>query len=345
MSRTIHVREEFGGRTLDAGLRAWMKGEGPTTSLVKTRRIMLNGNICTDGSCELREGDVVKVLDYPQSAPPTIADIAVRYLDDHLAVVEKPAGMTTMRYGNEVSASGRRDRLPTLLDLLPTVIARKLAASGPPKSNKPAPHGRPRPAAERRQAQKPMIRPVHRLDRDTSGLMVFARSIPAEESLTQMFRDHAYERIYTAIVAGDVSLQTIESLLADDRGDGRRGSVTDETVGKRAVTHVKPVERVQDWTVVECRLETGRTHQIRIHLAESGHPLCGDRDYRGPMGVKPAPDRSGAPRLALHAGGLSFRHPVTSKPLAFQAALPKDLSDFLKRLRREAKKSDDREGT
>lgn len=342
MPRTIHVRDDVGGQPLEAGLRKWLGSAGAQGDLVRARRVTLNGNLCTDAGRPLRSGDVVKILEHPQSEPPKASDVTVRYVDDHLLVVEKPAGMTTMRYGNEVSASGRRDRLPTLLDLLPSVVAHKLATSGPPKTSRSIPHGRPRPAAERRQALKPIIRPVHRLDRDTSGLMVFARSPAAEATLTQMFRDHAYERIYEAVVEGRIEAQTIETYLADDRGDGKRGSVADPSIGKKAVTHVRPVEHFGSLTLVECRLETGRTHQIRIHLAERGHPLCGDKDYRAPYGSKPVRDTSGSPRLALHAGGLSFKHPVTGKPLDFHAPLPKDLAAFVRRLRKDARKSDAR---
>jgi 23S rRNA pseudouridine1911/1915/1917 synthase len=177
---------------------------------------------------------------------------------------------------------------------------------------------------------------VHRLDRETSGLMIFARTKEAERALTDMFRAHNFERIYLAVAHGTVEEQTIESHLADDRGDGRRGSVADPAMGKRAVTHVRPIERLGDATLVECRLETGRTHQIRIHLAERGHPLCGDRTYRQPLGGRPIEDRSGAPRLALHAAGLSFTHPVTRRATSFDARLPSELAGFVRRLREAA---------
>src|SRR5581483_9064916 len=99
--------------------------------------------------------------------------------------------------------------------------------------------------------------------------------------------------------------------IAEDRGDGRRGSVP--SGGKRAVTHVRVVEELGGFTLVECRLETGRTHQVRIHLSERGTPICGERIYDRPLHGAPFPDASAAPRLALHAAELSIEHPVTGK--------------------------------
>jgi 23S rRNA pseudouridine1911/1915/1917 synthase len=142
------------------------------------------------------------------------------------------------------------------------------------------------------------------------------------------------------VVEGTISEPlTIESQLVRDRGDGRRGSTMLPDVGKRAVTHVQPVERLGDYTLIECRLETGRTHQIRIHLGESGHPLCGDKVYRQPLFRPGKPDHSGAPRLALCAVELGFIHPVTEQPMHFEMPLSSDLAEFVKKLQAKAKKS------
>jgi 23S rRNA pseudouridine1911/1915/1917 synthase len=105
-------------------------------------------------------------------------------------------------------------------------------------------------------------------------------------------------------------------------------------VGKRAVTHVRAIEILGAYTLVECRLETGRTHQIRIHLAERGHPLCGEKVYNQPLFGQPFPDESGAPRLALHAAELAFEHPISGEQMRFDMPLPEDLADWLARLRR-----------
>ena len=127
--------------------------------------------------------------------------------------------------------------------------------------------------------------------------------------------------------------QTIRSHLVRDRGDGKRGSGRATEQGKDAVTHVEIAERLPGYTLLRCRLETGRTHQIRIHLAELGHPVCGDKVYRGPMATPPVPDNSGAPRLALHAEELGFLHPVTEEPLHWEMPLPPDLAQLIANLR------------
>jgi 23S rRNA pseudouridine1911/1915/1917 synthase len=163
--------------------------------------------------------------------------------------------------------------------------------------------------------------------------MVFARTVPAERHLVRQFSQHTITRSYLAIVHGDVEAQTIESTLVRDRGDGRRGSQKGAADGQRAVTHVRPLERLGDYTLVECRLETGRTHQIRIHLSELGHIVCGDKVYCQPLRGKPIADHSGAPRLALHAAELGLEHPITGERLHYTMPLPKDLTQFVERLR------------
>ena len=183
------------------------------------------------------------------------------------------------------------------------------------------------------------MRAVHRLDRDTSGLLVFARTVPAERNLVQQFRAHTVHRRYLAIVLGDVASQTISARIVRDRGDGRRGTTRNPKLGQHAVTHVRPVESLGPYSVVECRLETGRTHQIRIHLSELGHFVCGDKVYSQPLHQPPQADTSGAPRLALHAAELGFSHPITGEELRFKMPLPRDLQQFRDRLRKAHRKA------
>ncbi len=129
---------------------------------------------------------------------------------------------------------------------------------------------------------------------------------------------------------GQARTARIESSLVRDRGDGRRGSGTG---GQKAVTHVRVVEKLGDFTLVECRLETGRTHQVRIHLGEAGTPLCGERLYDRPLHGAPLPDTSGARRPLLHAAYLGIVQPRTGRELAWEAVLPDDMQALLDKLR------------
>jgi 23S rRNA pseudouridine1911/1915/1917 synthase len=175
---------------------------------------------------------------------------------------------------------------------------------------------------------------VHRIDKDTSGLVVFARNPRAESHLGRQFRAHTVQRLYLALVRGRARSARIESRLVNDRGDGRRGSTSEPEAGQLAVTHVRVVEELGDYTLVECRLETGRTHQVRIHFGEAGTPLCGERVYDRPPHSKPLPDGSGARRVALHAAVLGFEHPVTGRRMLWTSPLPTDISEIIARLRR-----------
>ncbi|MCS6977639.1 MAG: RluA family pseudouridine synthase [Gemmatales bacterium] len=317
-----HVTAQQANQTVAALLRTLMPGQSwsQVRNLIAVRRVMINGNLCLDPARRLKEGDVLKILPHPGPKPPTQEDIKIRYLDGQIIVIEKPAGITTVRHPAEADWPARRKQLqPTLDELLPRIIARY--------ENKRLPKGK-----------MPRIRPVHRLDRETSGLMVFARTAEAERHLGLQFRKHTIHRRYLAIVLGAPKEQTIDTYLVRDRGDKRRGSTKLKGVGKRAITHVKPLERLGDYTLIECRLETGRTHQIRIHLAEKGHPLCGEKVYNQPLFQPPIPDHSGAPRLALHAAELGFEHPTTGEHLHFEMPLPSDLQEFLDRLRRQARR-------
>jgi 23S rRNA pseudouridine1911/1915/1917 synthase len=182
--------------------------------------------------------------------------------------------------------------------------------------------------------RKPRLRIVQRLDKETSGLVVFARSVDAERGLGMQFRKHTVTRRYLAVVNGIVTPQTIRSTLIRDRGDGRRGSTTLTNTGKDAVTHVSVEESLPGYTLLSCRLETGRTHQIRIHLSELGHPVCGERVYNRRFNGEAIPDESGAPRLALHAAELGFTHPITEEAMHWEMPPPDDLREFLARLRK-----------
>lgn len=323
-AQTFHVTAAEAGKTLAGALRAWQPGQSWTQvkQVVERRRVLVNGNLCVDDARRLKVGEVVKLLARPKAKPPEPEQVRIRYLDDEVVVVEKPAEVTTVRHPEERDWPERRkQKQPTLDELLPKVVARELRL-----------HGRAAPGERR----LPRIRAVHRLDRDTSGLMVFARTEAAERHLGRQFRDHSIHRVYWAVVLGQWTQdRTLESDLVRDRGDGRRGSkpLPDLAVGKHAVTHVRPIEVLKDYTLVECRLETGRTHQIRIHLAEAGHMLCGEKVYNKTLDGKTIPDPSGAPRIALHAVELGFVHPTHQGKLQFHMPLPPDLATWWARLK------------
>jgi 23S rRNA pseudouridine1911/1915/1917 synthase len=165
---------------------------------------------------------------------------------------------------------------------------------------------------------------VHRLDKETSGLVVFTRTWLAKQRLAAQFRSHTVHRRYLAIAHGDVRSATVRTHLMENRGDGLRPAAA-----RLAITHFERLEALRGATLVACRLETGRTHQIRIHLSESGHPLVGERVYvRGFAG--PALP---APRLMLHAAELGFVHPVTEREVSWECELPEDMKETLARLR------------
>lgn len=323
-AQTLHVAPHQSNLTLIAALRQLLPGESwsQIRRRLKAPQVQVNGNLCLDEARRLKSGDVVKVLPHSVAPPPREADVKIRYLDAQIVIVEKPAGMTSIRHAEERFWPERRKQAqPTLDEVLPSVIAHK--------------DGR----KSRKGARLPRVRAVHRLDRDTSGLMVFARTPEAELHLVQQFRKHTIHRAYIAIAHGQIEPQTITSHLVRDRGDGRRGSTTLKDVGQRAVTHLRPIEELAGYTVVECRLETGRTHQIRIHLSEKGHLICGEKMYHQPLFGPPVQDPSGAPRVALHAAELGLKHPVTGEHLHFKMPLPRDLAEFLNRLRQKSRQA------
>ncbi|MFN4242719.1 MAG: RluA family pseudouridine synthase [Tepidisphaerales bacterium] len=386
MARVIHIRPSNDGLTLASALRKILGPSVPWSEikrLVAKRYITVNGNLCVDEGRRVKSGDVLHLHDQPRPPLPDEDDIRIVHLDEHLIVIDKPAGLTTLRHHEETDLpQKRKDKAPTLDELLTRKLtamfhaahARAVARRSPrPPSRRPArpdtlpatpqrpappphplrgpPSAPPRSDAHatptalnagptdpmavlRRMPVPPRLRPVHRLDRDTSGLMLFALSPAAEAALERDFARHAVDRRYLAIVHGQLTQpRTLETWIVRDRGDGLRGSsplgaAAEAHGGQRAVTHITPVDTAGDYTVVECRLETGRTHQIRIHLSELGHPLAGEKLYT----TRP-PSPHDPPRHALHSHRLAFTHPITGLRLAFESPLPRDLSAFLRRAR------------
>ncbi|MBX9679953.1 MAG: RluA family pseudouridine synthase [Gemmataceae bacterium] len=295
---------------------------------IREQGVRIAGTICPDPHRRLKAGQRVQIAWQeprgerrpadramprlqPQKDIPTRAHlIRVVYQDSHIVVVNKPSGLTTVRHKHEAAEFGHRAKkyLPTtLVDILPQLI------SGPTQG------------AHR-------LRAVHRIDKETSGLVVLARTDDAERNLGVQFRAHSIGRHYLALVRGKAKDGRIESRLVPNRGDGRRGSSEDPS-GQNAITHVRVVEDLGEFALVECKLETGRTHQVRIHLGEAGTPLCGERVYDRPLNAQPPEDASGAKRPLLHAAYLEITHPASNKRMHWSAELPADMAAMLKKLR------------
>jgi 23S rRNA pseudouridine1911/1915/1917 synthase len=314
-SQLYTVADDQAGSTLAAALRVWLPGQSWKTvrQLVASRHILIHDEVCLDPARRLPAGETVEIRS--NSAPRPLSDdaIIVRYADKDVVVVEKPSGMCTVRHPSERDWPEQRKRLsPTLEDLVPRILGR----------------------IENRSStdSKGRLRVVQRLDKLTSGLLVFARNVTAERGLGRQFHAHTVLRLYLAIVVGTPTVTRVATNLARDRGDGRRGSTSVPGLGKPAVTHVEILQKLGGFSLISCRLETGRTHQIRIHLAELGHPVCGEPVYHLRLDGSTIVDESAAPRMALHAAELGFVHPTTGKSLAWSMPLPADLQQFVSEL-------------
>jgi len=270
-------------------------------------RVTVNGERCLDSALRVPPGAVVIVDERaPKLRSGALPESAIAFFDRDVVVVDKPAGLLSVAY-----EPGDKD---TLADCTRALLRRM--------------GGR---------RFEPRVGVVHRLDKDTSGLMVFARTLDAKRILEIQFRAHDIERVYHAIAHGAVAAERVETHLITDRGDGIRGSYGHfrrprggiPPEAKRSVTHVRPIAALAGATLVECRLETGRQHQIRIHLSELGHPLVGERvyirDYAGP--------KIESPRPMLHARVLGFVHPRTGQRMSFEREAPEDFRAMIESLR------------
>ncbi len=315
------IPQALDGAALDAAVRgifdlSWNRAR----DLVRRGKVSLDGRTVTDPVVRVRAGAEVAIDLAARNAKSVAADLpdgALVYVDPHIVVVEKPAGIPTVPFDPEgMGASIARRGEMALDERVRTALGRRERKPGPP----------------------PEIGVVHRLDKETSGLLVFTRTFAAKKTLMQAFRVHSIHRRYLAIVHGDAKSKTIETHFVENRGDGLRGSIekrggrkkpVGSEKGQRAVTHVEVVERLRGATLVACVLETGRTHQIRIHLAEEGHPVVGDRVYsRGFRG-----DLIAAPRLMLHAAELGFVHPGAEREMRWESEPPDDMQRLLASLR------------
>ncbi|MEG3177562.1 RluA family pseudouridine synthase [Sphingomonas sp. RB3P16] len=264
------------------------------------------GKCVSDPSSKAIPGGVYRV-DVPAPTPSTNAaqDIALNVVfeDEHLIVIDKQAGLVVH------PAAGNADG--TLVNALLHHCAGNLSGIG----------GVARPGI------------VHRIDKDTSGLMVAAKTDRAHEGLARQFHDHTIDRRYKAIVSGrpTPTAGSVDAPLA--RSPSNRKKIAIVPGGKRAVTHYTTLERLNGGALVECRLETGRTHQVRVHMASLGHPLLGDPVYgRTKQGHKAVLETLGFRRQALHAARLGFIHPMNSNALAFDSEMPADMQELFSAL-------------
>jgi len=297
MSRPLTWPRESPPSRLDQVLRTLLHDVswGRLRKMIETGKVAVNGTFST--RCEQLVEPGAEITIAPNRPRHTsqgeLERERVLFVDSQLAIVDKPPHMSTVPYDEHEHGTLDRELLRTLSLMLRRPVR--------------------------------TLHLVHRLDKETSGVLVFARTQGALRQLKQQFRVHSIERRYLALAEGHVSSATLRSRLVADRGDGRRGSTTSHTLGQPAVTHVRALEHFSQVTLVECRLETGRTHQIRIHLAEQGHPLLGEKVYRrGPPTAE---------RVMLHAASLGFDHPTTGSRVRFEAVLPRDFAERLDRLR------------
>jgi 23S rRNA pseudouridine1911/1915/1917 synthase len=280
-------------------------------ALISQGAVDVNGAPLRDPARKMAGGEVVSIaVPAPAPADAQAQDIPLRIVfeDAHLLVVDKPAGLVVH------PAAGNLDG--TLVNALLHHCAGRLSGIG----------GVARPGI------------VHRIDKDTSGLLVVAKTDPAHEALSKQFAKHSVERVYTAVVFGlpKPLSGTIEGALARSLADRKKMTIVSDGRGKHAITHYEVLEPLRGAAAVACQLETGRTHQIRVHMASIGHPLLGDPMYgrAGTRGsVKTVLDRLGFHRQALHAGVLGFVHPVSGEALHFESPLPEDMVGLMEALR------------
>jgi 23S rRNA pseudouridine1911/1915/1917 synthase len=301
------IASEAEGWRLDRALAAAV----PTLSRERLKALISSGAVTDPGGAQVRDpaakarstGAYVIEVPEPVAAHNAPQDIALEIVfeDDHLLVVDKPAGMVVH------PAAGNPDG--TLVNALLHHCAGRLSGIG----------GVARPGI------------VHRIDKDTSGLLVVAKTDRAHEGLAAQFARHSIERVYQAIVSGVPTTGggSVDAPLARSSANRHKMAIVAEGRGKRAVTHWRLIERLRESAMVECRLETGRTHQVRVHMASIGHPLLGDPVYgRTRPAHRELLKRLGFHRQALHAAALGFVHPVSNENLTFKSPLPSDIQEL-----------------
>lgn len=274
-------------------------------ALISAGEVAVGGVAARDPSRKIAGGEVVAVaVPAPTPAAAQAQDIPLRIVfeDEHLLVVDKPAGLVVH------PAAGNLDG--TLVNALLHHCAGRLSGIG----------GVARPGI------------VHRIDKDTSGLLVVAKTDRAHEGLAKQFAAHSVERAYLAVVAGRPMplAGRIEGALARSSANRQKMAIVADGRGKHAVTHFRTLQSLNDAATVECRLETGRTHQVRVHMLSIGHPLIGDPVYGRTRPVhREILQQLDFKRQALHARTLGFLHPVNKDKLTFESPIPPDIQELV----------------
>ena len=305
---TATLAAEAAGWRLDRALAVAV----PTLSRERLKALISSGRVLGPGGEPVRDpaakavagGAYLVEVPEPEPAHNIAQDIALEIVheDEHLLVVDKPAGMVVH------PAAGNFDG--TLVNALLHHCAGRLSGIG----------GVARPGI------------VHRIDKGTSGLLVVAKTDVAHEGLAAQFARHSIDRRYQAIVSGlpNPASGSVDAPLARSSANRQKMAIVDETRGKRAVTHYRLVRPLYEAALVECRLETGRTHQVRVHMTSLGHPLVGDPVYgRTRSAHRELLKRLNFERQALHAAELGFVHPVSRENLSFKSAIPSDMQELL----------------
>lgn len=278
-------------------------------SLVKAGALDRAGALVRDPALKVDGSEQFRLtVPQPEAASAEAQDIplVIVHEDEHLLVVDKPAGLVVH------PAAGNLDG--TLVNALLHHCAGRLSGIG----------GVARPGI------------VHRIDKDTSGLLVVAKTDVAHEGLARQFQAHSIDRRYLAAVGGRPAKMegSVDAALARSTHDRKKMAIVEADRGKRAVTHYKVLGVSNAAARIECRLETGRTHQVRVHMASIGHPLLGDPVYgRAPaQKLRELLARLNFRRQALHARVLGFVHPVSKDRLSFESAVPQDMQELFRAL-------------
>ena len=302
-----------GGERLDKALaQASGLSRERIKALMGEGRIALDGAVAAQASLKTAPGTRFAIT-VPEAAPAEAVaqdiPLTIVFEDAHLIVVDKPAGLVVH------PAAGNLDG--TLVNALLHHCHGQLSGIG----------GVARPGI------------VHRIDKDTSGLLVVAKTDAAHEGLARHFADHSIHRAYLALVGGNPRppAGTVRGAIARSSTNRKKMALVEDGRGKHAVTHFRTLEEFTGAALVECRLETGRTHQVRVHMASIGHPLLGDPVYgRNPQRLRPILSQLHFARQALHAAELGFIHPVTGAAQTFVSALPADMAGLLVELRNQS---------